>query len=147
MCPFFLCYINPMKNFAICCNHEIPNSVQVKDKLIKILSNSGIATKVLDIDGLKDGFDFVFVIGGDGTILKTARFFAKSMTPVFGINLGRLGFLSQSSEQDIENAVQKILDGKYIVQDRIMLKSGAYTALNDFVVKSCDTGRTSKYIY
>lgn len=145
MCPFFLCYINPMKNFAICCNHEIPNSVQVKDKLIKILSNSGIATKVLDIDGLKDGFDFVFVIGGDGTILKTARFFSKSMTPVFGINLGRLGFLSQSSEQDIENAVQKILDGKYIVQDRIMLKSGAYTALNDFVVKSCDTGRTSKF--
>lgn len=145
MCPFFLCYIRFMKNFAICCNHEIPNSIQVRDKLIKILSNSGVVTKVLDIDGLKDGFDFVFVIGGDGTILKTARFFAKSMTPVFGINLGRLGFLSQSSEQDIEKAVQKILDGKYIVQDRIMLKSGAYTALNDFVVKSCDTGRTSKF--
>lgn len=145
MCPFFLCYIKPMKNFAICCNHEIPNSVQVKDKLTKILSNSGITTKVLDIDGLKDGFDFVFVIGGDGTILKTARFFAKSKTPVFGINLGRLGFLSQSSEQDIEDAVQKILGGKYIVEDRIMLKTGSYTALNDFVIKSCDTGRTSKF--
>lgn len=131
-----------MKNFAICFNHEIPNSIQVKDKLVKILPDA----KILDIDELKSGFDFVFVIGGDGTILKTARFYAKSQTPIFGINLGRLGFLSQSSDREIDTAVQKILDGEYITQDRIMLKSGEYTALNDFVIKSCDTGRTSKFL-
>lgn len=130
-----------MKNFAICCNHKIPNSVQVKDKLVKILPNA----KIIDIDTLEDGFDFVFVIGGDGTILKTARFYAKSQTPVFGINLGRLGFLSQSSEYEIGKAVEKIINNEYILQDRIMLKSGQYTALNDFVIKSCDTGRTSKF--
>lgn len=130
-----------MKNFAICCNQKIPNSIQVKDKLIKFFAKA----EVLDIDDLKDGFDFVFVIGGDGTILKAARFYAKSQTPIFGINLGRLGFLSQSSEQEIDTAVEKILSGKYIVQDRIMLKSGNYTALNDFVIKSCDRGRTSKF--
>lgn len=130
-----------MKNFAICCNHEIPNSVQVKDKLVQILKDA----EILDIDELKSGYDFVFVIGGDGTILKTARFYAKSQTPIFGINLGRLGFLSQSSEQEIENSVDKILKGRYILEDRIMLKSGEYTALNDFVIKSCDTGRTAKF--
>lgn len=130
-----------MKKFAICCNHEIPNSVQVKDKLVHFLNDA----EILDIDDLKDGFDFVFVIGGDGTILKTARFYAKYQTPIFGINLGRLGFLSQSSEQEIDTAVEKILNGKYILQDRIMLKSGNYTALNDFVIKSCDSGRTANF--
>lgn len=130
-----------MKKFAICCNHEIPNSVQVKDKLVHFLKDA----EILDIDDLKDGVDFVFVIGGDGTILKTARFYAKYQTPIFGINLGRLGFLSQSSAQEIDTAVEKILNGKYILQDRIMLKSGNYTALNDFVIKSCDSGRTANF--
>lgn len=140
-----LCYIYFMKHFAICCNHKIPNSVQVKDKLFEILANSDVSTEVLDIDELEGGFDFVFVIGGDGTILKTARFYAKTKTPVFGVNLGRLGFLSQSSEQELDTAVRKILDGKFVLQDRIMLKSGEYTALNDFVIKSCDLGRTAKF--
>jgi NAD+ kinase len=134
-----------MKNFAICCNHKIPNSIQVKDKLVKILAIHGAKAEILDIDALKDGFDFVFVIGGDGTILKTARFYAKFQTPIFGINFGRLGFLSQSTEQEIDFAIKKILNNEYVLQDRIMLKCGNYTALNDFVIKSCDTGRTSKF--
>ena len=66
-----------MKNFAVCYNQEISHSVEIKDKLVKILLAKGLSVDVLDIDGLKEGFDFVFVIGGDGTILKTARFYAK----------------------------------------------------------------------
>lgn len=134
-----------MKNFAVCYNQEISHSVEVKDKLVKILSSKGINTEVLNIDGLKEGFDFVFVIGGDGTILKTARFYAKYKTPIFGINLGRLGFLSQCSKEDIEKSVDEILDGKFVVEDRIMLQSSDFTALNDFVIKGCDMGRTSRF--
>jgi NAD+ kinase len=141
----FLCYIFFMKNFAVCYNQEIAHSVEVKDKLVKILLQKGINAAVLNIDELKDGFDFVFVIGGDGTILKTARFYAKYQTPIFGINLGRLGFLSQASKDDIENAVEKVIRGEIFINDRIMLKSGNYTALNDFVIKGCDSGRTSKF--
>ena len=121
-----------MKDFAVCFNPNVAHSVEVKDRLLNILSEKGINADALDIDGLQDGFDFVFVIGGDGTILKTARFYAKFQTPIFGINLGRLGFLSQSSKEDIEKSVDKILSGKFIVEDRIMLQSGNYTALNDF---------------
>lgn len=134
-----------MKNFAICYNQEISHSVEVKDKLAEILLNKGIYPEILNIDALKEGFDFVFVIGGDGTILKTARFYAKYKTPIFGINLGRLGFLSQSSKEDIVKSVDEILNGKYVVEDRMMLKSGKFTALNDFVIKGCDTGRTSRF--
>ena len=134
-----------MKNFAICYNKEIENSVVVKDELLKILSDKGINAKSISIDNLKDGYDFVFVIGGDGTILKTARFFAKSQTPIFGINLGRLGFLSQASKKNLNSAVEKILNKQYSIEKRIMLKNSSYTALNDLVIKGCETGRTSKF--
>lgn len=134
-----------MKNFAVCYNQEISHSVEVKDKLVKILSSKGINTEVLNIDGLKEGFDFVFVIGGDGTILKAARFYARTSTPIFGINLGRLGYLSQSSKEDIKTSIEKILNGDFRIEDRIMLQSGEKIALNDFVVKGTTTGRTSRF--
>ena len=134
-----------MKSIAICYNQEILHSVEVKDRLADILLRKGFKPEILNIDSLRDGFDFVFVIGGDGTILKTARFYAKHKTPIFGINLGRLGFLSQSSREDIEKSVNEILNGRFVVEDRIMLQSGSYSALNDFVIKCCDTGRTSRF--
>lgn len=139
---FFLCYIPHMKHFAICYNSKIQHASEVKDKLTSILSDQKVT--ILDIDELQYGFDFVFVIGGDGTILKTARFFAKTQNPVFGINLGRLGFLSQSNSNELEEAVERILTNDYIVEDRIMLKCDNYSALNDFVIKGCDA-RTSKF--
>ena len=99
--------------------------------------------EVIDIDNLKNGFDFVCAIGGDGTILKTARFFANFDTPILGINLGRLGFLSQS--RDIEEIVCSIKNKTYKIQERIMLNSGQHNALNDFVLKGCSCTRTSKF--
>ncbi len=137
----------PMKDkkFAICFNTKIENSNSVKNELKRILDINNVCCEILDIDNLKSGFDFVFVIGGDGTILKVARFFAKFSTPVFGINLGRLGFLSQSSKEDVEKAVSEILKGNFTVQDRIMLQSGEFLALNDFVVKGEVRGRTSTF--
>ena len=134
-----------MESFAICYNQEISHSVEIKDKLNAILVKKGVYPHILNIDGLKGGFNFVFVIGGDGTILKTARFYAKYQTPVFGINLGRLGFLSQSSKENLEKSVNEIFNGRFVVEERIMLKSGNYSALNDFVIKGCDMGRTSKF--
>lgn len=134
-----------MKNFAIAYNKTIEHSVEVMNELKSVLDDSGCTADVLDIDNLKSGYDFVFVIGGDGTILKTARFYAKSSTPIFGINLGRLGFLSQSSKEDIKSSVYKILKGQFRVEERIMLQSDDRLALNDFVVKGTTTGRTSRF--
>lgn len=139
-------YFHSMKSkkYVICYNNKIQNSVKVKDVLAEILQKHQLSVDVLDIDNLKNGSDFAFIIGGDGTILKAARFFAKYETPIFGINLGRLGFLSQSSEEHIETSVNKILEGKFHVEERIMLQSGSHIALNDFVVKGNSHGRTAK---
>lgn len=136
-----------MKNadFAIAYNPKIDHAAEVQKELSSVLKNNGITAEVIDIDNLKSGFDFVFVIGGDGTILKAARFYAKFQTPVFGVNLGRLGFLSQSSREELNHAVTKILQGKYIVEDRLMLACGDFIALNDFVVKGSMSGRTARF--
>ena len=141
-------YVQCMKNktYGICYNPNIERAASVKEQLYNLLSSYGISADILNIDNLKSGYDFIFVIGGDGTILKCARFYAKFSTPIFGINLGRLGFLSQSSQADIANSVSKIINGKYVVQDRIMLQSGSAVALNDFVIKGCSAGRTSRFL-
>lgn len=134
-----------MNNFAICYNKAIEHSMEVLSELKSILAAKNCTADVLDIDELKSGYNFVFVIGGDGTILKAARFYAKTSTPIFGINMGRLGFLSQSCEENIGNSIDKILKGQYHIEKRIMLQSGDKIALNDFVVKGTTTGRTSRF--
>ena len=134
-----------LNNFAVVYNNNISHSVEVKDAVISVLVKNNVKAEALDVDNLKNGFDFVIVVGGDGTILKTSRFYAKYKTPIFGINLGRLGFLSQCSAENISPAIEKILSGNYKLEDRIMLEFGNYTALNDFVIKSSLSGRTSKF--
>lgn len=133
-----------MKKFAIYYKKDITHSVEVKDELLDIFTKKNV--KAFAIEVLQEGYDFVFVIGGDGTILKAARFYAKLGIPIFGINLGRLGFLSQSSKKDIENSVEKILAEDFIVEDRVMLQCENYSALNDFVIKGCDSGRTARFV-
>lgn len=130
---------------AIVSNKNISKTENVIKELQSVLSYSNIANELLDIDALKSGYDFVFAVGGDGTILKTSRFFAKYKTPVMGVNLGRLGFLSPVAPCDVSKLADIIKNKNYEIQERIMLKSGEYTALNDFVIKGHSTNRTSKF--
>lgn len=61
-------------------------------------------------------------IGGDGTILDTVPFVRGSGVPILGINLGRLGFLSSISKNEIPSAIESILKGNYTVEKRVTLK-------------------------
>ena len=130
---------------AIVTNKKVENTKSVLSKLENELVKNALDYEIIDIDSLKSGYDFICVIGGDGTILKTARYYAEFDTPILGINLGRLGFLSQSGTSEIEKVVEHIKNKSYKVQDRIMLKSGDFVALNDFVIKGCSCTRTSKF--
>lgn len=133
------------RRYAILYNSLINNSKVVMENLGEILLKSGLEYEVLDIDALKSGYDFVFVIGGDGTILKAARFYSEFETPIFGVNLGRLGFLSQASGDNLEYAVKKILDSDFKIEKRMMLGANGYIALNDFVIKGDESSRTSRF--
>jgi len=67
--------------------------------------------------------DLAIAIGGDGTFLRTARLFAESGKPIFGINRGRLGFLTEFSPDEYPVYLEKIISGEYSTVDRIALEA------------------------
>ncbi len=91
--------------------------------------------------------DMIIALGGDGTILRTARFVGAYEKPIVGINLGKLGFLAEVSVEEVEECFVDILEGRFIVEDRMMLQAkGAglpqtFVALNDIVLDKYGTSR------
>jgi len=120
---------------------------EYKDVLLEtenVLINKKINFQSFDIDNLQNFGDFCIALGGDGTLLKAARHYAKDNVPVLGINQGRLGFLSQAGIENISETIDAIINRDYFVEERMMLESMNRLALNDFVIKGCDPSRTSK---
>ncbi|MBN1121656.1 MAG: NAD(+)/NADH kinase [Anaerolineae bacterium] len=87
--------------------------------------------------------DLVIVLGGDGSILRTSRMAANCATPLLGINMGRLGFLSEASPDNWREKLPAIFSGDYWIESRMMLKAAAWRgdqqlcehlALNDVVI-------------
>lgn len=72
-------------------------------------------------DTLDKSFDFLVSVGGDGTILRAIIFVKDMDIPIIGINTGRLGFLATIQVNQIEKAIQDIIDGKYRISERSLL--------------------------
>ncbi len=70
---------------------------------------------------LKNNADMLISVGGDGTLLDTITLVRDSGIPVLGINLGRLGFLSSISRDEILPAIDKALSGDYSIDERTLL--------------------------
>ena len=91
--------------------------------------------------------DFVFTLGGDGTILSAVTLIRDRQIPVLGINMGRLGFLASIENKFAADAIKQLARGMYVVEDRTMLyleTSGDIFgenrfALNDFTLHKRDT--------
>ncbi len=89
---------------------------------------------------LPEHCDMIFAFGGDGTILNTAQHVGVRETPILGINVGGLGFLTEVPLPECEKAFDKILEGKYDIEERTMLKAQGdgdpvpFYALNDIVI-------------
>lgn len=87
--------------------------------------------------------DIAIILGGDGTLLRAARRAAATGTPLLGINLGHLGFLTEAEEPEAYEAVDEILGGRYTLDERLMLEvslrrggkvHATYLALNEAVI-------------
>ena len=65
--------------------------------------------------------DFAISLGGDGTFLEAARRVGDKGIPVFGINMGRLGFLADYQAEDIASVIENIYNGSYRVEERTVL--------------------------
>lgn len=91
--------------------------------------------------------DFLFSIGGDGTILDAMRVVRDSGIPIMGINIGRLGFLSSIGKNEILTAIDMVLNKKYRLDSRALLKlirpkglfEGVNYALNDLTINRKDS--------
>ena len=96
---------------------------------------------------LKNNADFLFSIGGDGTLLKAVTYVRESNIPILGINTGRLGFISSISADQIDDAITDILKGNYKINERTLLELSTDKdlfkdknfALNEVAVSKKDT--------
>ncbi len=71
---------------------------------------------------LNSKFNFMFTVGGDGTILRAATFIRDLDIPIVGINTGRLGFLATVQKENIKNAVDLVLKNDFIIKERSLLQ-------------------------
>lgn len=97
----------------------------------------------VEIQEFNEKVEVVVVLGGDGTLLRAARYLAGSEVPILGVNLGYLGFLTEIEVGEIYLYLEKLLEGNYYIEERMMLSGqvkrngewvGKFHALNDFVI-------------
>ena len=100
--------------------------------------------------------DVVIILGGDGTILQAAEPCARLNIPIMGINLGKIGFMTEIEVEDIEKSVNRLLNGDYEIEERMMMKvdiikkdgtTSSYYALNDAVISKPDAQMISLELY
>jgi NAD+ kinase len=72
-------------------------------------------------DNPADGVELVFVLGGDGTLLRAAELARPAGVPVLGVNLGRVGFLAEADSDALADTVQRVVDGDYQVEKRMTI--------------------------
>lgn len=98
-------------------------------------------------EDIKSDTDFLFSIGGDGTLLDTVFLVKDSNIPIVGINAGRLGFLSSISRENLELAISSLSKGHYSLDTRTLLRleanhpifEGENIALNEFTIHKKET--------
>lgn len=148
--------------------YKDPNVSTTLDALRKHLENRDISVYIGDttadnISGTRiedsglpvaETIDLAVVVGGDGTMLHVARSLASYALPMIGINLGRLGFLTDLSADRMHEGLDELLRGEFTVDERIMLQVqisngrdnlNESIALNDVTLSKGNTGRMIEF--
>ncbi|NLY91451.1 MAG: NAD(+)/NADH kinase [Firmicutes bacterium] len=126
-----------MKRIGVFPLFEKPEAVKVAVKLIALLQEAGfrvvmeeesaerlgVAELGLLEEELPAGLDYGVVLGGDGALLSLARRLYPREIPIFGINLGHLGFLTEVEDKELELAVNQLRNGQFTLEDRIMVSA------------------------
>ncbi|HEU4432913.1 MAG TPA: NAD(+)/NADH kinase [Pyrinomonadaceae bacterium] len=87
----------------------------------QIQTETGCAVEQLPRDGLAAHVDLILVLGGDGTMIATARMVGDQEVPVLGINYGGLGYLAEFRIEELYQALESILSGNFRLDKRVML--------------------------
>lgn len=117
--------------------------------------DSGLAAKYGNDDIYKEA-DAVIVIGGDGTMLQVANPCGAYNIPVMGVNMGRIGFMTEVEIDELESCCDRLLSGDYRLEKRMMMDiaveqsgevKGIFSALNDVVISKTDAKMISVELY
>lgn len=123
------------------------NSKQIHNWYCSIMDDDFIEAQIKDIA-------LLIVLGGDGSLLRGARFATGYDVPLFGINLGKVGFLTEAQPDEWANKLQRVIDGQFWSEKRLMLHAcleregqiiHTLTALNDLVVGRGQQARVVRF--
>lgn len=87
----------------------------------QIRQQTGCSVHEVSSDKLAHDVDLILVLGGDGTMIATARLMGDREVPVLGVNFGGLGYLAEFRIEELYNALESILSGNYRLDKREML--------------------------
>lgn len=118
---YTLTSVDTLLNYVVQKNVEVYIESEFSELLQSVSTKRDFYNSFKTFKTLDKSFDLLVSIGGDGTILRAITFVANIDIPIVGINTGRLGFLATIQVEDIENAVQNIIDGKYKISERSLL--------------------------
>ena len=88
-------------------------------------------------DKIPEETECVLVLGGDGTMIQAAIDLVHSKLPILGINMGTVGFLNEVEPQNLERALDLMLQDKYTIENRIMLRESSVTPTGTSSGKAC----------
>jgi NAD+ kinase len=116
----------------------------------EIERETGCAVEILEYEELAASVDMIVVLGGDGTMIATARLLDNRDVPVVGINYGSLGYLTEVRVEEMTDALAAILEGNYHLDRRVMLAAELHRGeekllrnrvLNDVVISKSALAR------
>jgi len=138
-----------MIKIAVFYNPSVPHAITLASEIKDWLVQEGIDVWVgetsarAELEQIIDGLGLIVVLGGDGTTLLGARIAAPHEVPIFGVNLGRVGFLSEAAPSGWQAKLSKVIKGEFWIEKRLMLSASItrngqsiaeLSALNDIVV-------------
>jgi NAD+ kinase len=157
---------HPLKTVGMVVRRERPRAIAIAHELAIWLRGRHLATlaepevsaqlgaEATEREQLAAKADLIVVLGGDGTLLSIARLVGERETPILGINLGGLGFLTEITVEEAQATLARVLAGEYEVDRRITLEATVEThaagaradrenfrALNDVVINKRALGR------
>ena len=120
--------MTPLKKFLIIANDTKDVDLKWSHYAEKIISEKGcesdLCIGVTDsrLPAAFDGKDVIIVMGGDGTMLGVSHVLGGREIPVIGVNLGTVGFLTEVVVSEIDTMIEKLINGDYEIEYRMMLK-------------------------
>lgn len=130
----------------------------LEEKGMKVFLEKEISRKLVLAGGcsfneLAGKCELVVVLGGDGTMLRSARYLAAYKVPILGINMGSFGYLTEVNLNEITSTLERVIGGKYVTEKRMMLDvsiqrgktvTHAGCVLNDAVINRGDLSRMNE---